>query len=44
MKDLRIEEATFFPKPNAIFKERKEWEKGFLAIIENKERIKECLE
>lgn len=27
MKDLLIEEATFFPKPNAIFKECKEWEK-----------------
>ena len=32
MKDLRIEETTFFPKPNAIFKERKEWEKKTQGI------------
>lgn len=32
MKDLRIEEATFFSKPNAIFKERKEWEKETQGI------------
>ena len=24
-KDLKIEEAAFFPRPSAIFKERKEW-------------------
>ena len=25
-KDLKIEEAAFFPRPSAIFKERPEWE------------------
>ena len=39
MKDVKIKDAKFFPKPNAIFKECKKWEEmtqGCMRVVEKK--------